>query len=83
MIPEWQSSANDDSGILCLFEGGYLPHLADTLQLWYDKGVRLFNSTFAYFEAATPMQKQNIPWMKYRKRIKLLLCRCCKISARK
>jgi hypothetical protein len=57
MIPEWQSSANDDSGILCLFEGSYLPHLADTLQLWYDKGVRLFKFDFAYFEAATPNAK--------------------------
>jgi hypothetical protein len=53
MIPEWKSSANDDSGILCLFEGGYLPHLADTLQIWYDKGVRLFKFDFAYFEADT------------------------------
>ena len=57
MIPEWQSSANDDSGILCLFEGGYLPHLSDTLQIWYDKGVRLFKFDFAYFEAATPHAK--------------------------
>jgi hypothetical protein len=53
MIPEWQSSADGNSGILCLFEGGYLPHLADTLQLWYDKGIRLFKFDFAYFEAAT------------------------------
>ncbi len=57
MIPEWQSSANDDSGILCLFEGGYLPHLADTLQIWYEKGVRLFKFDFAYFEAAIPDAK--------------------------
>ncbi len=42
---------------LCLFEGGYLPHLADTLQIWYDKGVRLFKFDFAYFEAAIPDAK--------------------------
>jgi hypothetical protein len=53
MIPEWKSSANDNSGILCLFEGGYLPHLSDTLQIWYDRGVRLFKFDFAYFEADT------------------------------
>ena len=52
MIPEWQSSQATDPGILCLFEGGYLNHLAETLQLWYTKGVRLFKFDFAYFEAA-------------------------------
>jgi hypothetical protein len=57
MIPEWQSSQATDPGILCLFEGGYLQHLAETLRLWYDKGVRLFKFDFAYFEAATPNAK--------------------------
>lgn len=53
-IPEWQSSAATEPGIFCLFEGGYLPRLAKTLQIWYDKGVRLFKFDFAYFQAATP-----------------------------
>ncbi|MEP6950025.1 MAG: hypothetical protein ABI863_12145 [Ginsengibacter sp.] len=57
MIPEWQGSQGTDPGILCLFEGGYLSHLAETLQLWYHKGVRLFKFDFAYFEAATPGAK--------------------------
>src|SRR5450432_2917875 len=57
MIPEWKSSQAADQGILCLFEGGYLPHLAETLQLWYDKGVRLFKFDFAYFEAVTAAAK--------------------------
>lgn len=57
MIPEWKNSQATDPGILCLFEGGYLTHLAKTLQLWYDKGVRLFKFDFAYFEAATENAK--------------------------
>ncbi len=54
IIPEWQSSLGTDPNILCLFDGGYLAHLADTLQMWHDKGVRLFKFDFAYFEAVTP-----------------------------
>lgn len=57
MIPEWKSSEATEPGILCLFEGNYLHHLAGSLQLWYDKGVRLFKFDFAYFEAATPHAK--------------------------
>ncbi|MBV9963533.1 MAG: hypothetical protein JO072_14915 [Parafilimonas sp.] len=57
MIPEWQTSAATDAGLLCLFEGNYLSHLQGSLQLWYDKGVRLFKFDFAYFEAATPHAK--------------------------
>ena len=59
IIPEWQSSLGTDPNILCLFDGGYLKHLSDTLQLWYDKGVRLFKFDFAYFEAVTPAMKDK------------------------
>ena len=52
-VPEWAGSVATDPNILCLFEGGYLEHLAGTLQLWYDRGVRLFKFDFAYFEAVT------------------------------
>jgi hypothetical protein len=58
-VPEWQDSVGTDPNILCLFEGGYLPHLAGTLQGWYDKGVRLFKFDFAYFEAVTPASKDK------------------------
>jgi hypothetical protein len=54
VIPEWKDSVGTDSNIMCLFEGGYLKHLAGTLQMWHDKGVRVFKFDFAYFEAATP-----------------------------
>lgn len=58
-VPEWADSVSTDPNILCLFEGGYLPHLAKTLQGWYDKGVRLFKFDFAYFEAVTPAAKDK------------------------
>jgi hypothetical protein len=59
IIPEWQDSLGTDPNILCLFAGGYLRHLAETLQLWYEKGVRLFKFDFAYFEAITPALKDR------------------------
>ncbi len=58
VIPEWQDSLATDPTIMCLFEGGYLAHLAASLQLWYDRGVRLFKFDFAYFDAATPEAKK-------------------------
>ena len=82
-IPEWQSSAATEPGIFCLFEGGYLPHLAETLQIWYDKGVRLFKFDFAYFEAATPHAKATYTKDEIWKKIRLLLCRCLKIFVQK
>ena len=57
VIPEWKDSLGTDPNIMCLFDGGYLPHLAETLQIWYNKGVRLFKFDFAYFEAVTPAMK--------------------------
>jgi hypothetical protein len=58
-VPEWSDSVATDPNILCLFEGGYLTHLAGTLQLWYDRGVRLFKFDFAYFEAVTAAAKDK------------------------
>lgn len=59
VIPEWKDSLATDTNIMCLFDGGYLSHLAKTLQIWYDKGVRLFKFDFAYFEAVTPAMKDK------------------------
>ncbi|HEY2721368.1 MAG TPA: hypothetical protein VGI82_06575 [Chitinophagaceae bacterium] len=59
VIPEWKDSLGTDPNIMCLFQGGYLKHLAGSLQLWYDKGVRLFKFDFAYFEAVTPEAKDK------------------------
>ncbi len=59
IVPGWKDSVGTDPNILCLFDGGYLKHLSDTLQIWYDKGVRLFKFDFAYFEAVTPAAKDK------------------------
>ena len=59
VIPEWKDSLGTDPNIMCLFDGGYLNHLAGTLQLWHDKGVRLFKFDFAYFDAVTPAMKDK------------------------
>lgn len=52
--PAWESSLTARRNAMCLFAGGYLPHLMETLQLWYDRGVRIFKFDFAKFTAATP-----------------------------
>ncbi|MFT3702832.1 MAG: hypothetical protein QM802_10695 [Agriterribacter sp.] len=61
-VAEWKDSLATDPNTVCLFTGGYLKHLSETLQLWYDKGVRLFKFDFAYFEAATTaVKKVHLP----------------------
>jgi hypothetical protein len=52
--PAWADSLNREGNGLCLFSGGYLPHLMETLQLWYDRGVRLYKFDFASFTAVPP-----------------------------
>jgi hypothetical protein len=39
---------------MCFFEGGFLAQFIDTMQFWYDRGVRLFKFDFANFTIATP-----------------------------
>lgn len=59
IIPEWKNSVTDDPNVLSLFEGNYTKHLSKTLQIWYDKGVRLFKFDFAYFNAASAGAKKK------------------------
>jgi hypothetical protein len=59
VIPEWKDSVGTDPNIMCLFEGGYLRHLGETLQIWADKGVEAFKFDFAYFSAATKEAKER------------------------
>jgi hypothetical protein len=62
MIPEWEGSATSNGAILCLFEGGYLNHLMETLQMYADMGFRAFKFDFAYFNAATDdAQRHTLP----------------------
>ncbi len=54
ILPEWRSSMDATGSAMCFFDGGFLPQFIDTLQFWYDRGVRLFKFDFANFTIATP-----------------------------
>ena len=59
VIPDWQGSVTSDDATLSLFEGGYLNHLMDTLQMYADQGFKMFKFDFAYFNAASATAKGN------------------------
>jgi len=52
--PQWQSSVTANKGAMSFSEGGFLPDFIDTLQYWYDHGIRMFKFDFVDFGAATP-----------------------------
>lgn len=52
--PQWRDSLNKQGTAMSMFEGGFLPDFMDTLQYWYDHGVRMFLFDFADLTAATP-----------------------------
>ena len=59
-VPEWYDSLDgtpEKSWTMCLFYGGYLPHLLASMDLWYERGVRLFKFDFANFDSAPPHLK--------------------------
>ncbi|MGD0697444.1 MAG: hypothetical protein ABSB82_21700 [Terriglobia bacterium] len=52
--PQWRDSLTAKGGSMSLSEGGFLPDFMNTLQYWYDRGMRMFEFDFADFSAATP-----------------------------
>ncbi len=52
--PQWRDSLNKQGTAMSMFEGGFLPDFMNTLQYWYDHGVRMFLFDFADLTAATP-----------------------------
>jgi hypothetical protein len=54
VIPEWRSSMDATGSAMCFFDGGFLAQFIETMQFWYDRGVRLFKFDFANFTIATP-----------------------------
>ncbi|HWX22204.1 MAG TPA: hypothetical protein VN578_20065 [Candidatus Binatia bacterium] len=54
VLPEWRSSMDATGSAMCFFDGGFLAQFIDTLQFWYDRGVRLFKFDFANLTIATP-----------------------------
>lgn len=62
MPPQWRDSVADTEGggkLASLFEGGYLSDLMDVLQLWYDRGIRMFKFDGAFLGAATTAAKMK------------------------
>jgi hypothetical protein len=59
--PEWKDSLSKKGWTACFFKGGFLPHFMQTLQLWYDRGFRLFKFDFADFGAAPPDVEASMP----------------------
>lgn len=52
--PQWRNSLNKQGTEMSMFEGGFLPDFMNTLQYWYDRGIRMFLFDFADLTAATP-----------------------------
>jgi hypothetical protein len=52
--PQWRDSLNQKGTAMSMFEGGFLPDFIQTMQFWYDKGVRMYLFDFADLTAATP-----------------------------
>ena len=50
---EWRDSLNEKKGSMSFSEGGFLPSFMDTMQYWYDRGIRMFKFDFVDFGAAT------------------------------
>jgi len=59
--PEWKDSLSKKGWTACFFKGGFLPHFMQTLQLWYDRGFRLFKFDFVDFDAAPPEVEASMP----------------------
>jgi hypothetical protein len=52
--PAWRDSLNENKGAMSFSEGGFLADFMDTLQYWYDRGIRIYKFDFVDFGAATP-----------------------------
>jgi hypothetical protein len=55
--PEWRDSRGGYLDLaMSLHEGGFLAYQIETMQQWYDLGVRLFKFDFANLRAASPSE---------------------------
>jgi hypothetical protein len=58
--PEWEDSLNADRTAMCLFHGGFLRHLLQTMDLWYQRGVRMYKLDFMNLGAAPPELERTL-----------------------
>jgi hypothetical protein len=66
--PEWQNSLDEKKGSMSFFEGGFLPDFMNTLQDWYERGIRMYKFDFVDFGAATPETAKNLSSQEIRAR---------------
>ncbi len=58
--PEWKESGGGWlEKVMSFYTGGFLKYHIETMQMWYDKGVRMFKFDFASFDAA-PKSDENL-----------------------
>lgn len=57
---QWRDSLNKQGGAMSMFEGGFLADFMQTLQFWYDRGVRMFLFDFADLTASTPASEATL-----------------------
>jgi hypothetical protein len=58
--PQWRDSLNQKAWAMSFFEGGFLPDFMDTLQYWYDHGIRFFKFDFVDLTIATPKSEATL-----------------------
>lgn len=58
-IPEWEGSLSDDETTACMYEGPFLEHFIQTMDLLYDEGIRLFKFDFANLKAVPKGNKET------------------------
>jgi hypothetical protein len=54
VAPQWKDSLTSKGGSMSFYEGGFLSDFMNTLQYWYDHGIRMFKFDFVDFGAASP-----------------------------
>src|ERR1700736_4759254 len=57
--PQWKDSLTAKGGSMSFSEGGFLPDFMNVLQLWYDRGIRMFKFDFVDFGAGTPAAEKT------------------------
>jgi hypothetical protein len=57
---DWKSSLDEDGRAMSFSDGGFLPDFMNTLQYWYDRGIRMFKFDFVNFSAATPAEAAKL-----------------------
>ncbi|MFZ0739308.1 MAG: hypothetical protein WAM96_19585 [Candidatus Acidiferrales bacterium] len=59
--PQWKDSLTENGGAMSFSDGPFLSDFMDTLQYWYDHGIRAFKFDFVDFNAATPAVAKSMP----------------------